>query len=308
MSLKIVSRKSWGATPWQSGVNRVSISEKDCFLVHYHGGEPHDSRGVAVPRGVERIHLANGWSGVGYNFMVDQDGTVYEGRGWTGVGAQCPGYNRRGIGVYVAIGGDQRPTDEALRSVRALYDEHARRRGSAPRKMGHKDGYATSCPGPHLYAWVQSGMKSPGVGSPGTSAPSPSQPKPKPSKSDDLKIDGKPGPATVRKWQAVMGTTVDGKVSHQTHAIRRANPGLANRGATWEWDNTHRGSELIRAAQRVLARKGLYRARIDGLAGPAFWTALQRHLGLRLPANDRNISDPSATIRALQRRLNNGKF
>ena len=170
MSVSIVSRKQWGAKPWRSTVHRVPMSEKRYFLVHYHGGRVRDQHGVEVPRNIEAIHLANGWAGIGYNFAVDLDGTVYEGRGWDGVGSQCPGFNRSGVGVYVAVGGDQVPTQAALRSVRALRDELVSLRGGAGvREMGHKDGVATSCPGTFLYRWVHGGMPLTGGG--GMTAP-----------------------------------------------------------------------------------------------------------------------------------------
>lgn len=288
MTLNIVSRSQWGATPWRgNGINHVAFSEKDCFLVHYHGGEPRHSTGVGVPREVESIHLGKGWDGVGYNFLVDQDGVIYEGRGWTGVGAQCPGYNRRGVGVYVAVGGNQTPSAAALTSVRALYDEHARKLGRAPRQMGHRDGFATACPGAKLYAWVKSGMPSPGVGSAGTSAPAPA-PKPKPS---GLDVDGKLGPATIRRWQQVMGTTVDGEISYPY-------------------------SLLVEKVQRHLVKHG-HKLAVDGRGirsnnggdyGPTnTLRALQRYLGTS-PV-DGVLSHPrSNAVKALQRRLNEGKF
>ena len=170
MSVSIVSRKQWGAKPWRSTIYRVPMSEKRYFLVHYHGGRVRDQHGVEVPRNIEAIHLANGWAGIGYNFAVDLDGTVYEGRGWDGVGSQCPGFNRSGVGVYVAVGGDQVPTQAALRSVRALRDELVSLRGGAGvREMGHRDGVATSCPGTFLYKWVHGGMPVSGGG--GMTAP-----------------------------------------------------------------------------------------------------------------------------------------
>jgi len=170
VSVSIVSRKQWGAKPWRSTIYRVPMSEKRYFLVHYHGGRVRDQHGVEVPRNIEAIHLANGWAGIGYNFAVDLDGTVYEGRGWDGVGSQCPGFNRSGVGVYVAVGGDQVPTQAALRSVRALRDELVSLRGGAGvREMGHKDGVATSCPGTFLYRWVHGGMPLTGGG--GMTAP-----------------------------------------------------------------------------------------------------------------------------------------
>jgi len=170
MSVPIVTRSQWGAKPWRSTIYRVPMSEKRYFLVHYHGGRVRDQHGVEVPRNIEAIHLANGWAGIGYNFAVDLDGTVYEGRGWDGVGSQCPGFNRSGVGVYVAVGGDQVPTQAALRSVRALRDELVSLRGGAGvREMGHKDGVATSCPGTFLYKWVHGGMPLSGGG--GMTAP-----------------------------------------------------------------------------------------------------------------------------------------
>lgn len=156
--MRIVSRAEWGARPWSGTPGSVPLSSRTEFFVHWHGGPPPYSAGVAVPREIERIHRAQGWSGVGYNFVVDQAGTVYEGRGWTLQGAHCPGSNVSGLGVQVAIGEGQKPTPAALAAVRALYDEACRRTGRTLAKKGHKDGYATECPGPDLYKWVRAGM------------------------------------------------------------------------------------------------------------------------------------------------------
>ena len=158
----IISRSQWGAKAWRGGVYSATMSERRYFLVHYHGGPPPQSTGKWVPKNVEAIHLGNGWSGVGYNFLVGQDGTIYEGRGWDKVGAHCPGRNRDGIGVYVAIGGNQSPTDAAMRSVVALYREANRRAGRTLTKGVHGDYYATACAGPKLTAWVHAGMKADG--------------------------------------------------------------------------------------------------------------------------------------------------
>lgn len=258
MSLPIVSRAAWGAAPWRSAVNRVSMREKTAFLVHYHGGEPRHSVGVAVPREVEEIHLANGWSGIGYNFLVDLDGTIYEGRGWDGVGAQCPGFNRNGIGVYVAIGGSQKPTDAALRSVRYLYDEACRRTGNALRKMGHKDGFATSCPGPNLYAWVKAGMPAPGISGGGKGAPVnvPTAPKPKPKPSASLPAF----PGVSRPSSRVNGAT------------RAVQARLRARGWKIAVDGKH-GPETTRVLKEFQRNKGL---KVDGIAGPQTWAALWR--------------------------------
>ena len=156
--MKIIPRTEWGAKPWRNQPATVPASARRYFLVHYHGGVPSASTGNAVPRDVEVIHRANGWSGIGYNFAVDQAGAIYEGRGWDLAGAHSPPHNTDGIGVYVAIGGDQRPTPAALASVRWLYDEACRRSGRTLTPWWHGRDYPTSCPGPHLTAWVKAGM------------------------------------------------------------------------------------------------------------------------------------------------------
>ncbi|MEU6056994.1 peptidoglycan-binding protein [Streptomyces sp. NPDC047097] len=159
MPITITSRAQWGAKPWNGTPDRVELAERTEFFVHWHGGQPPFSEGVRVPREIEKIHRGQGWAGVGYNFVVDQAGTIYEGRGWFGQGAHCPDHNRSGIGVQISIGVGQKASAKALSAVRALYDEACRKTGRTLAPKGHKDGLNTACPGPELYAWVHGGMK-----------------------------------------------------------------------------------------------------------------------------------------------------
>lgn len=166
MSVQIISRATWGAKSWNGTPNYVALSSRTEFFVHYDGANHITATGNAVPQAIDRQHQAQGWAGIGYNFVVDQAGNVFEGRGWTGQGAHCPGHNVSGIGVQIAIGGDQEPSDKALAACRALYDEACAKAGRALAKKGHKDGYATLCPGAKLYAWVQAGMPAKGYEAP----------------------------------------------------------------------------------------------------------------------------------------------
>lgn len=168
--MDIISRSEWGARPWSPEPNSVSLSERTEFFVHHDGDTPITRTGNAIPRAIDSQHHNQGWSGIGYNFVVSQAGEVFEGRGWNLQGAHCPNHNRSGFGVQVAIGGDQEPTQEALRKVVELYNEACRRTGRTLAKKGHKDGFATECPGDILYAWVQAGMPVDGGG--GSPAPS----------------------------------------------------------------------------------------------------------------------------------------
>lgn len=270
--MNIISRSAWGATPWRSGVHSTPLSSRTHFLVHYHGGAPRHDRGDASAKEIEAIHLGNGWSGVGYNFIVGQDGAIREGRGWNLVGAHCPGHNLNGIGVYVAVGGDQEASDAAKASVVALHAEASRLAGHQLVKSYHGADYATACPGKGLVTWVKAGMPLEGK------APAITRPvKVVVNKVVNavtrkaLTVDGAFGPSTVRQWQKVMGTYQDGKIS--------------------------RPSSLIRAVQRRLGVKA------DGLLGPQTWKAIQRRVGVTADG----VAGP-LTIKALQRRLNTGKF
>lgn len=105
-----------------------------------------------------------------------------------------------------------------------------------------------------------------------------------------LVVDGSAGPATIRRWQQVMGTTIDGVISGQINN-GGARPNL------YSVQYGKDGSNLIRAVQRRLGLKA------DGLMGPATIKAIQKHLGVTADG-----SFGPATVKALQTRLNAGRF
>lgn len=172
--MRIISRSEWGFSGWRNAPKPRPLSTWTHFVVHYEGETPCGRQiGPSVPRGIHAFHK-NGrrWSGIGYNFVVDQAGNVYEGRGWNMQGAHKPsgpGSNAHGIGVQCHIGGREEPSDAMKRAVADLYDEACRRTGRRLVKSWHNQGYATSCPGPHLIAWVKAGMPRPGGSSPAPS-------------------------------------------------------------------------------------------------------------------------------------------
>lgn len=110
-----------------------------------------------------------------------------------------------------------------------------------------------------------------------------------------IAVDGNVGPATVRRWQQVMGTAVDGIISGQQVPDERTywrpaiDTSVVRYGAG--------GSDLIRAVQRRLG------CGVDGLLGPATIRAIQAHYGLA-----KDASFGPATARALQSALNQNRF
>ena len=161
--MDIISRKAWGARAPRDR-DTTTWSHRTEFVVHHSEGPV-----TQTPRSIQDFHMdGRGWADIGYNFLVDHKGRIYEGRGWLVVGAHAVGHNTSGIGVCV-IGRDGADiTAAAKRSVRALYDEAVRRKGRTLAKKCHSDVNSTDCPGSVLRAWVHAGMP----GGSGGAAPS----------------------------------------------------------------------------------------------------------------------------------------
>ena len=64
---------------------------------------------------------ATGWPDIGYNFLVGEDGNVYEGRGWDTVGAYSVPHNSDSIGIaFIGNFNDRKPNDAALNATKRL--------------------------------------------------------------------------------------------------------------------------------------------------------------------------------------------
>ncbi|MFF0245150.1 peptidoglycan-binding protein [Streptosporangium sandarakinum] len=100
---------------------------------------------------------------------------VFEGRGLHHLpAANGPGLNSGHYAVLGLVGstGLTKPTDGILHAVLDAV-EYLRAEGGAGREIkGHRDGYATDCPGEPLYAWVKRGAPRPGA------TPAPPEPHP----------------------------------------------------------------------------------------------------------------------------------
>lgn len=262
--MKIISRAQWGARPWNGQPYSVSMSERRYFLVHYHGGEPRNDRGDANAKEIEAIHYANGWSGIGYNFIVGQDGAIREGRGWGLVGAHCPGRNRDGIGVYVAVGGNQEPTEAAKASVRWLYDEACRRAGRTLEKGWHGRYYPTACAGPKLIPWVKAGMPVSGA-----AATTPAKPTSKPKPTTTSKAPAFPlPPGSYFGPKSGPAASVSGYYSHRAD-LKRWQEQMKKRGWSLDADGLY-GPTTAKVARQFQKERGLP---VDSLIGAATWRA-----------------------------------
>jgi hypothetical protein len=155
MTLDIIPRADWGARRRRSAPETVPASHRSAVMVHYSTGEELGREDCAEwVQQIQSHHMdANGWSDIGYNFLVCRHGDVFEGRGWDAIGAHCSGYNAPAIGVCF-LGDDdegQDAPDVARAAIVRLVDEAERRATHALAQLGHRDKFATKCPGDELW-------------------------------------------------------------------------------------------------------------------------------------------------------------
>jgi N-acetylmuramoyl-L-alanine amidase-like protein len=180
----IVSREAWGAEDCQPRTSPEYGEVKVAFVHHTVNANDYTRDEASdVVLGICRFHRnSNGWNDIGYNFLVDRFGTIYEGRAGgvskAVVGAQAQGYNAQSTGIAnLGTFTDVGQTPEALRAMARLIrwklpasgvptagtttmvsaggDTNrfpAGRRISVKRVIGHRDTGSTECPGDALYA------------------------------------------------------------------------------------------------------------------------------------------------------------
>ncbi|MEU6868152.1 peptidoglycan recognition protein [Streptomyces sp. NPDC046876] len=180
---RIVTRMGWGADENLREKTFVYTNTVKAAFVHHtaSGNNYACADAPAVLRSLYRYHVVSeGWRDIGYNFAIDKCGTVYEGRAG-GVakpvlGAHTMGFNTDSMGIAV-IGTftTAGPPAAAVNSVAALtawklglFNRDPRAtttltsgggnlyaKGKAVKMnviSGHRDGFATECPGKLLYS------------------------------------------------------------------------------------------------------------------------------------------------------------
>lgn len=162
MGDSIVEREAWGARPPRS---RVLVTWDRSVRLHLHHtataahppGTP--QRHVAgLVRAIQNHHMfTNGWSDIGYGWLVDEDGRVYVGRGIEVQGAHAPGRNDEPSVALIGDYRNRRPTRAQELAVQRL------RRAHAPLfpLVAHSSVYPTECPGGMARAVLIDGSVSP---------------------------------------------------------------------------------------------------------------------------------------------------
>ncbi|MDT9691219.1 peptidoglycan recognition protein [Streptomyces sp. P9(2023)] len=179
---KIITRKGWGANEKlrEKGF-KYTKSIKAAFVHHSATGNKYTCKQApSVLRSIYRYHTqSSGWRDFGYNFAVDKCGNIYEGRAG-GVakpvlGAHTLGFNTNSMGIAVlGTYSSTNPPAAVTTAIARLTAWKLGLHGGNPKGKatltsgggnrykkgkkvkfnaiaGHRDGYATACPGARLY-------------------------------------------------------------------------------------------------------------------------------------------------------------
>lgn len=126
---------------WAYAPERRTASDIKYIILHHAAAE------ICTADDIHRWHLKNGWAGMGYNFFIRKDGTIYTGREELQCGAHTEYYNTSGMGICCE-GNYMVETMPAVQkeALIELIKDIRNRYGNLPIK-GHRDLNATSCPG-----------------------------------------------------------------------------------------------------------------------------------------------------------------
>ncbi|MFG3048674.1 N-acetylmuramoyl-L-alanine amidase [Streptomyces sp. NPDC048241] len=194
----VVTRAGWGADECarDTGYPDYGHTVKAVFVHHTDTTNTYScTDSPSIVRSLYALHLHQGWRDLGYNFLVDKCGTIFEGRfggmAMPVIGAQTYGFNTDSMGIAAIgtftdfTGGDSKastipgatPTTAMVTAISRIAAWKLGMSGVSPTGTsvltegskdssgftfgkaytlnavsGHRNGFATDCPGNQLYA------------------------------------------------------------------------------------------------------------------------------------------------------------
>ncbi|MFE6520724.1 FG-GAP-like repeat-containing protein [Streptomyces sp. NPDC057794] len=184
----VITQAEWGASTDYDGTPAYGTGIK-AAVVHHTGMDSDNTLSCAQSRArmrsIQQEHFARGYYDIGYNFVVDRCGQIFEGRSGgmelPVTGAHDVGFNTDTVGIsYLGNFEKAKPTRAALDAISRLVawkfgmygidpagkvtltsgvaagqDGNKVAKGTSvtlPRVFGHRDTNTTACPGANLYS------------------------------------------------------------------------------------------------------------------------------------------------------------
>lgn len=148
----IVGDKTWELLPKPDyGVGGIlKQSKRNIKEIIVHCTATPEGR-VETVESIRNIHKSQGWSDIGYHYLIYLDGSIHVGRDVNIIGSHCVGHNTYSIGVCYVGGVDKRmqPKDTRTQAQKkALIDVLKKLKTMYPKAkiVGHRDYSSKACP------------------------------------------------------------------------------------------------------------------------------------------------------------------
>jgi len=168
----IIAREEWGAERAYGGADRGEVEWPPSYqtvrhVIIHHSDTPRFRDPLVEIRSIHYYHaITRGWGDIGYNYLVDYMGNVYEGRvgGENAIGGHAFQYAHGSAGICSmgnfsletstpeAIAGLTWITSWAGRDLDPLSQRDFHETPNLPTICGHRDVVNSTCPGDGLYA------------------------------------------------------------------------------------------------------------------------------------------------------------
>ena len=147
-------RGEWQARPPKRKPHNI----KATGIIFNHHTVGQQAGGARSVREIQAFHMdVKGWNDVAYNWLYDDDGAIFEGRGWFVAGGATKGWNTMSHSfAYMGNTMTHVPSNAAKQAQRRLTDEAVRLMGPQQQRA-HNEVRATLCPGTNLLAWLAAG-------------------------------------------------------------------------------------------------------------------------------------------------------
>ena len=177
----LITRAEWNAEPFQLG-SPVPLANPTYDYMTFHHAAGYSAttyeEGLAQVKSIQDLHQnVRGWSDIGYQFVIDRSGRVYQGRPFMDSsttlaqepvlarGAHVGEQNTGNIGIcmlgcYHPSEGSycqETPTQESLETYVTMFAFFSERYGPTTDNIfGHRDWSSTACPGDNNYVLLPS--------------------------------------------------------------------------------------------------------------------------------------------------------
>ncbi|MFQ3214599.1 MAG: hypothetical protein ACJAT1_002518 [Marivirga sp.] len=168
----IIPQSSWRQGLQAPSYNR-SYTTVENIIVHHSAGLNNVTDFRQAVRGIYILHTeVNGWSDIGYNYLIAPDGSIYAGRDPLSgsqdnvIGAHFCGVNSKTMGICLLGNYEEvEPTDTLMSSLSSLLSWKVNKEpqlealgvnahplnSELNQIAGHRDGCNTACPGENVY-------------------------------------------------------------------------------------------------------------------------------------------------------------